>query len=53
MIWAIDLDDGTLIDQLGTSLNRTKALQLPDIPFAGNCFGISDCVLCDANITLG
>ena len=25
MVWAVDLDDGTLIDALGANLNRPKA----------------------------
>jgi chitinase len=25
MVWAIDLDDGTLIEALGSNLNRPKA----------------------------
>ncbi|OTB01251.1 glycoside hydrolase family 18 protein [Hypoxylon sp. CI-4A] len=39
MVWAIDLDDGTLIDSLGNSLGRPKNLDLgPPLPYAP-CFG--------------
>lgn len=33
MIWAIDLDDGTLIDALGSTLSRNKTRILPEAPF--------------------
>lgn len=39
MVWAIDLDDGTLIDSLGESLGRQKTRTLPEIPLAQSCFG--------------
>ena len=29
MVWAIDLDDGTLIDALGANLDRKKKSVLP------------------------
>ncbi len=29
MVWAIDLDDGTLIGALGSNLNRPKATVYP------------------------
>lgn len=39
MIWAVDLDDGTLIDALGKSLGRAKKEDLgPSPPFVP-CFG--------------
>lgn len=33
MIWAIDLDDGTLIDALGSTLSRNKTKVLSEPPF--------------------
>lgn len=30
MVWAIDLDDGTLINALGSNLARQKATVLPE-----------------------
>ena len=39
MIWAIDLDDGTLIDALGKGLGRPKIPDLgPEPPYIP-CFG--------------
>lgn len=41
MVWAIDLDDGTLIGDLGESLGRPKSPDLgPDPPYVP-CFGAS------------
>lgn len=39
MIWAIDLDDGTLIDALGSNLGRDKDSILPDRPYYLPDFG--------------
>lgn len=44
MVWAIDLDDGTLIDSLGQSLGREKTLTLPELPNIETCFGGGECV---------
>lgn len=41
MVWAIDLDDGTLIGDLGENLNRTKSEDLGDDPPYVPCFGSS------------
>jgi len=30
MVWAVDLDDGTLINALGANLNRKKAMVFND-----------------------
>ncbi|KAL8801880.1 MAG: hypothetical protein Q9182_004169 [Xanthomendoza sp. 2 TL-2023] len=35
MIWAIDLDDGTLIDALGANMGRPKQKTFPDAPIWG------------------
>jgi chitinase len=50
MVWAIDLDDGTLIDSLGESLGRQKTLTLPELPLTETCFGGGECApgWCDA-----
>lgn len=47
MVWAIDLDDGSLVDALGESLGRPKSLKLPEVAPGGNCFGPSTCYMCD------
>jgi chitinase len=39
MVWAIDLDDGTLIDELGSNLSREKDKVLSDPPDYLPCFG--------------
>jgi len=39
MIWAIDLDDGTLINSLGANMGRPKALISPDAPLGGSDLG--------------
>ena len=39
MVWAVDLDDGTLIDALGENLGRHKKLELPDMGHLVPCFG--------------
>ena len=39
MIWAIDLDDGTLIEELGSNLNREKEEIYADPPYYLPCFG--------------
>lgn len=31
-MWAIDLDDGTLIEALGENLGREKSSVFPDVP---------------------
>ncbi|TPX09628.1 uncharacterized protein E0L32_009229 [Thyridium curvatum] len=51
MIWAIDLDDGTLINALGKSLGRPRRPELPDPPARSNCFGGSDCPSCNTTST--
>lgn len=33
MVWAIDLDDGTLIDALGSNLGRKKNTVLKKLPY--------------------
>lgn len=39
MVWAIDLDDGTLIDSLGQSLGREKTPTFPEESNIQTCFG--------------
>lgn len=39
MVWAIDLDDGTLIDALGENLGRDKARTYKPFPAAVPDFG--------------
>lgn len=39
MAWAIDLDDGTLINSLGAGLNRNKSIELPEMHGFPPCFG--------------
>lgn len=41
MVWAIDLDDGTLINALGSNMARPKAEIYPDIPYYTPDFGTS------------
>lgn len=48
MVWAIDLDDGTLIDALGESLGRVKKPKIPEFPLEQTCFGPGECVLCNS-----
>jgi chitinase len=38
MVWAIDLDDGTMIEALGKGMKRKKALVV-DPPKLVECFG--------------
>lgn len=38
MVWAIDLDDGTLIDALGENIGRRKE-EIANISQILNCFG--------------
>ena len=38
MVWAIDLDDGTLIKALGQGLSRKESDVVP-VPKVVNCFG--------------
>lgn len=38
MVWAIDLDDGTLISALGESVGRTKLLTFPPLYMNDTCF---------------
>ncbi|KAK9414532.1 putative chitinase [Seiridium unicorne] len=47
MIWAVDLDDGTLIGSLGESLGRPKMPTIPELPITPFCFGGSDCLVCN------
>lgn len=39
MVWAIDLDDGTLINALGSTLGRGELFELSDIWSNITCFG--------------
>lgn len=39
MIWAIDLDDGTLIEDLGKNLNRKKSHVYGPLPDMLPCYG--------------
>jgi chitinase len=32
MVWAVDLDDGTLIKALGSNMQRKKSVLLDDVP---------------------
>lgn len=50
MVWAVDFDNGTLINDLGSSLNRSK-IKIPELPLAENCFGASGCAFQNTNIT--
>lgn len=42
MVWAIDLDDGTLINALGENLDRDKSRILPNLPRVCNLGAIPD-----------
>ena len=39
MIWAIDLDDGSLIDALGSNMGRKKKSIAPEAPLGGPDLG--------------
>jgi len=39
MVWAIDLDDGSLIEALGSNLGRERNAVLADIPLNFPCLG--------------
>lgn len=39
MVWAIDLDDGTLIDALGANMGRKKRKVPPQAPLWGSDLG--------------
>lgn len=39
MVWAIDLDDGSLIDSLGANMGRKKKKTPPDAPLWGTDLG--------------
>lgn len=39
MAWAIDLDDGSLIDSLGANMGRPKKKASPDAPLGGTDLG--------------
>lgn len=39
MIWAIDLDDGSLIDSLGSNMGRKKKNIPPEAPLGGPDLG--------------
>ncbi len=39
MVWAIDLDDGSLIDSLGSNMGRPKKKIAPDAPLGGPDLG--------------
>lgn len=36
MVWAIDLDDGTLVNALGSNLNRPKAVVVNSTSYVCN-----------------
>jgi len=50
MVWAIDLDDGRLVDALGESLGRAKRPELPQGVGPSNCFGPSKCLMCESDL---
>lgn len=39
MVWAIDLDDGTLIDALGENIGRPKQDTIDEWPLVFPCLG--------------
>ena len=41
MVWAIDLDDGTMIDALGKNLGRKKE-EIIKMPRLLDCFGTGE-----------